>query len=96
MKHTNEKKSNYEYLIKLLTDWEFNDPNCNDYGVYLSVVNDERNDDLLQMIVDWFNDSMMLSEFKTGELRDMFMYYVTHGKEFKPVEYDYSREWVNE
>lgn len=96
MKHTNEKKNEYTYLINFLIDNEFNDPVNDQYGVYDSVVNDERNDHFLQMIVDWFNDSMMLSEFKTGELRDLMMYYVTHGKEFTPVEFDYSQEWVNE
>lgn len=83
------KHNNYEHLINYFVNNEFDDPTNDPYGMLPSVRNDERNDDLLQMIVDYTNDEELLSDLETGVLKDMLVYYSKHSKGFTPVEFDY-------
>ena len=43
-----------------------------------AAANDEKNDQLILMISDHFDDEMMLRESSTELLRDMFEYYSNH------------------
>ena len=43
-----------------------------------AAANDEKNDQLILMISDHFDDEMMLRESSTALLKDMFEYYLSH------------------
>ena len=43
-----------------------------------AAANDKKNDQLILMISDHFDDEMMLRESSTALLKDMFEYYLSH------------------
>ena len=43
-----------------------------------AAANDEKNDQLILMISDHFDDEMMLKESSTALLKDVFAYYLSH------------------
>lgn len=43
-----------------------------------AAANDEKNDQLILMISDHFDDEMMLRDSSTALLKDMFEYYLSH------------------
>ena len=77
----------YDYYLFNEYDNPINDPD----GILPSVLNDERNENLLQEIVDYLNDEELLHDLSTGLILDMFKYYTKHGKDFTPVEFDYEK-----
>lgn len=82
-------KQKYENLIRYFVDNEYDDPVNDEYKILPSLINDERNVDLLQMIYDYLNDSELLHDLETSMIKDMFDYYVKHKHDFEPVEFDY-------
>lgn len=61
----------YEALYEYLKNNELND-------LAEAAANDEKNDQLILMISDHFDDEMMLKESSTKLLKDMFEYYSNH------------------
>ena len=64
-------KMKYEALYEYLKNNELDD-------LAEAAANDEKNDQLILMISDHFDDEMMLRESSTELLRDMFEYYSNH------------------
>ena len=64
-------KMKYEALYEYLKNNELDD-------LAEAAANDEKNDQLILMISDHFDDEMMLRESSTALLRDMFEYYFDH------------------
>lgn len=61
----------YEALCEYLKNNELDD-------LAEAAANDEKNDQLILMISDHFDDEMMLKESSTALLKDMFEYYSNH------------------
>ena len=61
----------YEALYEYLKNNELDD-------LAEAAANDEKNDQLILMISDHFDDEMMLKESSTKLLKDMFEYYSSH------------------
>ena len=61
----------YEALYEYLKNNELDD-------LAEAAANDEKNDQLILMISDHFDDEMMLKESSTALLKDMFEYYSSH------------------
>ena len=61
----------YEALYEYLKNNELDD-------LAEAPANDEKNDQLILMIGDHFDDEMMLKESSTKLLKDMFEYYSNH------------------
>lgn len=61
----------YEALYEYLKNNELDD-------LAEAAANDEKNDQLILMISDHFDDEMMLKESSTKLLKDMFEYYSNH------------------
>ena len=61
----------YEALYEYLKNNELDD-------LAEAAANDEKNDQLILMISDLFDDEMMLKESSTKLLKDMFEYYSNH------------------
>ena len=61
----------YEALYEYLKNNELDD-------LAEAAANDEKNDQLILMISDHFDDEMMLKESSTALLKDMFEYYLSH------------------
>ena len=64
-------KMKYEALYEYLKNNELDD-------LAETAANDEKNDQLILMISDHFDDEMMLKESSTALLKDMFEYYSNH------------------
>ena len=64
-------KMKYEALYEYLKNNELDD-------LAEAAANDEKNDQLILMISDHFDDEMMLKESSTALLKDMFEYYSSH------------------
>ena len=64
-------KMKYEALYEYLKNNELDD-------LAEAAANDEKNDQLILMISDHFDDEMMLKESSTKLLKDMFEYYSSH------------------
>ena len=64
-------KMKYEALYEYLKNNELDD-------LAEAAANDEKNDQLILMISDHFDDEMMLKESSTKLLKDMFEYYSNH------------------
>ena len=64
-------KNTYKALYDYLKNNELND-------LALSAANDEKNDQLILMIRDHFDDEVMLKDSPTALLKDMFVYFVKH------------------
>lgn len=79
----------YKNLINYFVENEYDNPINDPDHILPSLRNDERNTDLLQMIVDYLNDSELIHDLPTGIILDMFTYYVKHGKDFTPIPFDY-------
>ena len=82
-------KQNYENLIKYFVDNEFDNKENDTFNVLPSIRNDERNINLLQMIVDFFNDEELLHDLETSVIKDMFVYYTKHKQDFEPQPFEY-------
>ena len=65
------KNLKYQALCGYLIENEMND-------IAIDVANDEKNDRVILMIRDHFDDEYMLKESSTELLKDMFTYYVKH------------------
>ena len=61
----------YEALYEYLKNNELDD-------LAEAAANDEKNDQLILMISDHFDDEMMLRDSSTALLKDMFEYYLSH------------------
>ena len=61
----------YEALYEYLKNNELDD-------LAEAAANDEKNDQLILMISDHFDDEMMLKDTSTSLLKDMFKYYSNH------------------
>ena len=61
----------YAALYKYLKNNELDD-------LAEAAANDEKNDQLILMISDHFDDEMMLRDSSTALLKDMFEYYLSH------------------
>lgn len=79
----------YKHLINYFIDNEYDNPINDPDNMLISVIKDERNDELLQMIVDHTHDTELLLDMSSEILKDMIVYYSKHSKDFKPVEFDY-------
>ncbi len=61
----------YEALYEYLKDNELDD-------LAEAAANDEKNDQLILMISDHFDDEMMIKDSSTALLKDMLEYYSNH------------------
>ena len=64
---------NYSALRKYLLNNEL-------IKLAIDVTNDVKNDEVILMIIDHFDDEYMLHDASTELLKDMFSYYVKHSK----------------
>ena len=71
VKRKEATKMKYEALYEYLKNNELDD-------LAEAAANDEKNDQLILMISDHFDDEMMLKESSTTLLKDMFEYYSNH------------------
>ena len=80
----NSAKNNYIHLIEYYIHNEYDIPENDPPGVLESIKLDEYNEQAVGGIYDALNDEYMLSDFSTGLIKDMFMYYCKHGKNYSP------------
>lgn len=73
-------RNNYENLITYYRD--INDENAFDAQIE-ALENDTYNKQLMLEIIDALQDEVMLKDFTTALIREMFAYYVAHKDEHK-------------
>ena len=70
-------KTNYKDLTKYAFD---NELHIYNESLYLSILNDTFNKEVLLFIEDHLNDEEILHDLPTGVIKDMFVYYTKHHK----------------
>lgn len=73
-------KHNYTHLIEYFKNNEYDTFSDQTKKQLEDVINDTYNEDNILEIIDALNDEYMLSDFETGLIKDMFVYYTTHKK----------------
>ena len=71
-------KNTYKHLLQYYIDNEYDVKENDRYNYIDAIKNDVRNEHLLLEISDALNDEIMLKDFSTSLIKDMFIYYTKH------------------